>query len=345
MFAVIYLHVAAPVLRRFDAMSVWHFSNVLTALCTIAVPIFFMISGALLLSDAKTADISYLFWHRLPHILVPFLVWSILNVIYMAKIEHLQTARQIAFSISSKPVVIPYWYIYALIPLYLLSPLLKKLVEALTSKHLLYLLLLWGVGSVLLPTMQRVLPSHFSSYIAMHESYNLGLDGGYIGYFFLGYALDQSARRYKNSTLAAVIALDLALIATATWYMSVTTGKYSEQFKSYLSLYCVVLAAAVFLLVKNVCGERTTTSRFLLQLSGVSYCIYLVHVKMITTIHLFVMKQHFDTILSQLAFYGLTVAGSFVCAFVLASVKPLCWPLTGQKYGRAFNLQAYLRRR
>lgn len=345
MLAVVYLHVAAPALRQFDAMQVWHFSNVFTALCTIAVPIFFMMSGALLLSDAKTTDIFYLFRYRLPHILVPFILWSLLNVAYMSKIEHVQTAKQAVFSILSQPVVIPYWYLYALIPLYLLSPILKKLVDTLTSKQLLYILLLWGVTSVLLPTVQRLLPPHVASYLVMHESYNLKLDGGYIGYFFLGYVLDQMKTRYENRVLVAVIGMDLLLITTATWYVSVGTGKYSEQFKSYLSLYCVILAAAVFLLVKNLCAERNTQSRFLLQLSGVSYCIYLVHVKIITTIHLFVMKQHFETILSQLVFYGLTVAGSLACAFVFASVKPFCWPLTGQKYQMALNLQACLRRK
>lgn len=345
MLAVVYLHVAAPSLRQFAVMPVWHFSNLLTSLCTAAVPIFFMISGALLLSDPKTADLAYLAKHRLPRILVPFVLWSILNVLYMVKIEDMQSAKYAIFYMLSKPVVIPYWYIYALIPLYLLSPLLKKMTEALTSEQLYYLLLLWGVSCVLLPTLQRLVPASVAPCFSVHETYHVGLDGGYAGYFFLGYALDRAKRRCRNRTLMTVIVLDVLLIAAGTRHASIGNDVYSEQFKSYLSMYCVILAAAVFLLVKNLCAERKTRTDLWRQLSGASYCIYLAHVKIITTLHLFVVKQNFATIWTQLAFYALTVLVSLACALILASIKPFCWLLTGQKYRNAFNLHVFVKRK
>ena len=76
MVAVVYLHTAAGALRTPQNAPVWHFSNALTALFTTAVPLFFMLSGALLLKDGKTADLSTLFRRRLPKIVVPLLAWS-----------------------------------------------------------------------------------------------------------------------------------------------------------------------------------------------------------------------------------------------------------------------------
>ena len=73
MAAVVYLHTTAGALRTPDNVPVWHFSNLITSLCTTAVPLFFMLSGALLLKEEKTADLSVLFRRRLPKVLIPLL--------------------------------------------------------------------------------------------------------------------------------------------------------------------------------------------------------------------------------------------------------------------------------
>lgn len=49
MVGVVYLHTAAGALRQLGT-PLWHFSNLLSSLATAAVPLFFMLSGALLLS-------------------------------------------------------------------------------------------------------------------------------------------------------------------------------------------------------------------------------------------------------------------------------------------------------
>ena len=56
MLSVIMLHVCADVLWAGKIDGVWHFSNILSALCSASVPLFFMISGAMLLSDEKNKE-------------------------------------------------------------------------------------------------------------------------------------------------------------------------------------------------------------------------------------------------------------------------------------------------
>ena len=81
MAAVVYLHAAPHALRQQEDMALWHFSNVLAALCNVAVPVFFMMSGALVLRSERTADPAYVLRRRLPHVLVPFLAWSLLALV------------------------------------------------------------------------------------------------------------------------------------------------------------------------------------------------------------------------------------------------------------------------
>ena len=68
--SVIFMHTAAGPLRAGINTS-WHLLNVCTSLAFTAVPLFFMMSGYLLMTSRKTADISVLLRHRLPRLVVP----------------------------------------------------------------------------------------------------------------------------------------------------------------------------------------------------------------------------------------------------------------------------------
>ena len=53
MLSVIFLHVVADLLRVKYGSLEWHFSNLITSVISVAVPVFFMISGAMLLNNDK----------------------------------------------------------------------------------------------------------------------------------------------------------------------------------------------------------------------------------------------------------------------------------------------------
>ncbi|WP_462384630.1 acyltransferase [Intestinibacillus massiliensis] len=345
MLAVVYLHTAAPSLRQFDHMALWHVSNALTALCTIAVPVFFMISGALLLSSSKTADPRDLLRRRLPRILVPFVVWSLIAVCAAVWEASPETAKGMLRGIAGSPVITPYWFIYALIPIYLLSPLLKKLVDASSPSLLGYALALWFIFSSVVKTVRELLPAAYAPLLNGNASFNLTMVGGFLGYFLLGYALSTLRRPVSRKALWVIALADLAVIIAGTWKRSVGAQEYSEQFKSYLSVYVVVLSAAVFLLAREYLDGKPPRGRLLPLLSGASFCVYLAHPRIITLLHTYVLDQHFTAVWQQGVFYVLTLVLALLVAFVLASIKPLCWLMTGQPFQGASNLQAVCRKR
>ena len=63
--SVIYMHVAADPLRL-PLCTEWQFINIFTCIGFTAVPLFFMMSGYLLLSNSKTEDIWQEAMQRLP---------------------------------------------------------------------------------------------------------------------------------------------------------------------------------------------------------------------------------------------------------------------------------------
>ena len=87
---VIFMHTAAGPLRA-GINTGWHLLNVCTSLAFTAVPLFFMMSGYLLMTSRKTADISVLLRHRLPRLVVPLAGWTVVAVLWQMFLAHTLT--------------------------------------------------------------------------------------------------------------------------------------------------------------------------------------------------------------------------------------------------------------
>ncbi|WP_222705792.1 acyltransferase [Salidesulfovibrio onnuriiensis] len=77
--AVVVIHVLGPYREQINNISngAWETATTFNTLSRWAVPVFIMITGALMLSDTRKFNIGYFFKRRLRKVLVPFLAWSI----------------------------------------------------------------------------------------------------------------------------------------------------------------------------------------------------------------------------------------------------------------------------
>jgi surface polysaccharide O-acyltransferase-like enzyme len=152
MLSVVFLHTAAGSLRGNISSLTWHTANTLTSLMGISVPVFFMISGALLLSSEKTLSLEFTFKKRLPKVILPLITWSVTAVFYYALLNYIihgsinwGMVTDKFQNITGRPVTVHLWFMYALIPLYLLSPVLKKLMDSMTGNLITFMLIIWVV--------------------------------------------------------------------------------------------------------------------------------------------------------------------------------------------------------
>lgn len=103
--------------------------NVCISVC---VPLFIIVSGALLLGRQET--ISYVLRHRLRRILVPFLVWS--AIVYVSyKLTHedvtlLKCVTGYFRDLVNMNIHEVYWFVYMIFGLYVILPLLRIMVKA-----------------------------------------------------------------------------------------------------------------------------------------------------------------------------------------------------------------------
>lgn len=350
MAGVVYLHTAAGALRAYTG-AVWHFANLASSLATAAVPLFFMLSGALLLGQERTGDVSALFRRRLPKVLVPLIVWSLLVIALKGYREGAETAASLALNLLHDPVLVPYWFLYALIPIYLLTPFLKKMTGCLSEEHWNYLVALWLVLTIGLRTVRDFFPADHPAYTALtvHWTFNINLVDGYLGYFLLGARLVRLERLPSRRSLWAAALGSCSVIAVGTWALRRLTGSYDERFKSYVHIFTAVLAISLFLLARSYL-ERYRSPRWLAGLAGLSFGVYLAH-PLAISFWMAVWNQVFhwtaDGLGWHLLLYGQVLLSCLLGVFLVQSVKPLCFPLTGQRFSaacRESNLFALFRR-
>lgn len=148
--SVIFMHTAAGPLRA-GINTGWHLLNVCTSLAFTAVPLFFMMSGYLLMTSRKTADISVLLRHRLPRLVVPLAGWTVVAVLWQMFLAHTLTPGAIRAQLVAAlngPAMVHFWYLYTLIALYVLSPILYGGIRTLGKSGRVYLFVLAAAVSV-----------------------------------------------------------------------------------------------------------------------------------------------------------------------------------------------------
>lgn len=345
MGAVVYLHTAANGLQIMENTALWQFSNWLAALGTAAVPLFFMLSGALLLSSERTADPVFMLKRRLPKILLPALFWSGVVIAGTWYLKGGDEAFQMLIRLPNTTALTPYWFIYALVPMYLLAPLLKRMTDHMKPIHWHYLLGLWGVLTLGRQSLAYLVPEPWKLFFLENPTLTVSAVGGYLGYFQLGAYLTRLKRLPGRRLLWLTAAVDWAAMSLGTWYMSGQYGVYSQQYLDYRGLFAAVLAACIFLLVRSYCDEGKGSGRLLTLLAGCSFGVYLSHPFAIKVAEFLVPM---GGIPGQLLTWLLALGGSILGVVLVQSVKPLCYLVTGQKFSAACqesNLFALLRRR
>lgn len=148
------------------------------------VPLFFMISGYLMLRDERTLDIAGFYKKHLPRIAVPLLVWNLIYLLpsVLSGGEGLvQLPARYFTTLINNGSSYHFWFVYTLLGIYLITPFLKRIVDGCTTAQLAVLLAIVVFPGAIRPFLNRT----FSIYIYLFDP----LMESYLGYFLLGYLL------------------------------------------------------------------------------------------------------------------------------------------------------------
>ncbi len=283
MLGVVMSHALAETLNDHRFTFSWHVSNVVLGIVSPSVGIFFMVSGALILSSPHTDDVKYLFKHRLVKIGIPFIIWSGISIAVLMQLDGVfkwgNWFHKMLLIYHQYPIL-PFWFLYPLIGFYLLSPILKAFVDKASTRTLDYAIALWLVTNIILPFLSKIFPPDIGIYFTYIKQVNLILLGQTIGYFLLGYRLDKEPIKphtFQNNLVSTLLLLVITMVLNFEnqffhWHIPVIG--YAP------SIFAVLLACEIFLTVKKwdfYHPLTRTQRRRVTELSTLSYGVYLTH--------------------------------------------------------------------
>ncbi|NOY73242.1 MAG: acyltransferase family protein, partial [Gammaproteobacteria bacterium] len=153
-YAVVVLHVSADVVLGNDVgTEYWWFGNVYDSIVRWCVPVFVMISGALLLDPNKQENLLTFYTKRCSRIFVPILCWSIFFLAWfclksVVKDNEVTSIELLKRLLSGKPHY-HMWFLYMILSLYLFTPFFRKIVAHSTKKELIFFIVIVFIMSAL----------------------------------------------------------------------------------------------------------------------------------------------------------------------------------------------------
>lgn len=275
-FQIILVHLSYVIFFKEDVLSAnWRAANFYDSFSRMGVPLFFMVSGFLLLG--KNEPIADFFRKRFVKVGVPTLFWSVAYLLWSVKAYTDGSMNPLRVALSMLKVMylgdieIHLWFLYILIGIYLVVPILRVYVSAASRRDLTYFAVLWFLATPLLELAQRV--------IGLPTALVIPVVTGYVGYFVIGYFLADVKLNNRGKVLSALgCIIAIAVTYFGTNILSVHAGAIDAYLYSYFSLPTVLASICGFLLLKDLGSNPGKFAKIIRTVSATSFGIYLIHI-------------------------------------------------------------------
>ena len=280
---VIVLHAMSPILSNpvYYGIASWYLCLLQNPLNRTGVPLFFMISGYLILRSPDTLIPSTFYRRHLLRLALPLCAW---NLIYLLA-DALRTGVPVSLdaffsSLLNRGQSYHMWFVYTMMGIYLAAPFLKRITDACTGRQLSLLLLLIIFPTSIRPLLNTVLPVYIYLFDPILE--------GYLGFFLMGYLLGHYSpgRRMRAVIYCGGVIGYLWGVLGNLWTSS--PKQVPLPFNGGYSLNHYLCAAALFLLCKTVCTHHERDLRplekMLASASNLVFGVYWIHVLILDSI-------------------------------------------------------------
>ncbi len=262
----------------------WWSQTIYQSFVILGVPLFVMLSGVLLLQPSKTNEpIRVFLKKRLSRIGLAFLFWSAIYFAWSYYVNHQTlTVNSVFQSLLNGGAYFQFWFIYLIMGIYLITPILRIFVAHANRSLLRYLLILWFIAASLLPLFQLI--------TSFEVDKNLFLFSGWIGYFILGLYL--MGTMPKKKTLKRLFAAGIILTILGSWLMAYPFHSLDQYyfFAFTLSANVILSSVALFsLLIKHPPNwpgnNHHRFSRLIHTISANTLPIFFLHIIVLETLN------------------------------------------------------------
>lgn len=280
-FLVIVNHTNSDVfLKMCEPLSfTWFFSLTYFFVCKVAVPVFFMIMGGLLLQKIDSPKKSF---NRVLRICLVTFIYSIAyyvraNHFSLEKMDILEFLKKIFTSRTANA----FWYIYAYIGLMILLPILQRMAQAFSKNATRYFIVL-SVGVMgLIPLINlffNIKPTHYVTDMFFMP---------HLGIVFMGYYIEKYMKIDKKafifSSVGFVLLIAFQIVCTYIFYQENPDNYIKLDNWQYLTITLSALCFyVIFKYLSNFIKTNETTSKILCYFGSLTFGIYLISDMMIS---------------------------------------------------------------
>lgn len=257
-------------------------STIWLGLAKCGVPIFLMTSGALLLQKSYSIKQIY---KRIGLLAVSLVIMLMVYEMTMllcdagsSQLSVINVFRNTMTDLLLGTGPTYSWYLYTLIGIYIILPILKVYVDAVNETIYRYtLLIIWIVSSVI-PFVMLIIPADISMSVQMLLM-GTNTFSGFVGYFLLGYYLEKYDLRVPERFLAILGVLGIGIVIC----LVVINPGIMEDYMRYYMPGVVIYGVAMYVLIRRLAQRlQDTKARGILSDMGTKTLgIYMLHMPVV----------------------------------------------------------------
>lgn len=246
----------------------------------IGLPVFFLLSGALILNQKNTVHIGQFYLKRFIKIVIPFFIYSLIYVLWVNQgfafedCFRLDTWKRVVNEIlpglrgiMETYQVITLWFVYTLLGLYLVAPFIAVMLQNMEEKML-------GSLAFFLVVMRCI-----KNYFPVLFGFKIGVDyifANWCMYFILGYIIVQPfmEKYYSAIEKTGIAALIISMI------VKVFIPQYMCENYYDLAPHMILQAASMFIFIyrrEDRIGKNEKVAVAIQKISKYTFSIYLLH--------------------------------------------------------------------
>lgn len=289
--------------------------NIFDSVARAGVPLFLMVSGALMLDETKEVTTSSI-KKKIVGIAVLFYIWSFLYaVLYLVKDVITNSGMHIGSYLKTFIFGdFHMWFLFVIAGLYAITPILRRITTKDNGKMCLYLI---GLSLLFVFTEPLfLLFKDHSSIIALLYAYisyfKLSAVGAYAAYYITGWYIFNIGIKHKKCLYAiSIISLAVTIILVQL------TGNYSVVFSNE-GLNIFLYSVGLFTLITDK-FNRTHNSKLITSLSLLSFGVYMIHPVALLAFD-FVIPLKSITVLYILIKFAVLLGASYLSALLLSKI-------------------------
>ena len=306
MCMVIIIHVSNVYSRSYGIISnqSFLFSLIFNTISRISVPIFLMISGALLLERDFNKK-KYL--NRIKKFIILTIIWDIIYLVW--EYYYLGITYNNFYKLLLEPFRAHLWYLYTILIIYIIQPLLKIILEKSNKKIKIVLLILWLLFSTI-----SIKISFIANYFTIFC---------YIGYFiienYLYKYLKKNELKKYTLPLSILIVISYGISIVLNYMFSRRYNMFYNLFFAYRTPFIIIATFSFFTII--VSNNNKKISNFIISLSDLSFGVYLIHgIFLDITVKSFIYGS-INSLIGIPLFFIIILISSLVSVFILKKIK------------------------